>query len=119
MTVSKDALVNGFIHYVQEKVLPVMNDNCRVVGEIAISAVSYNTEPIEKLLNNEMVLALIGNGDMVDLTKVQEILSDVAKTGNLKFTIPRVPLLNKVEKELRFNDDDVRQLVDIIAKEGR
>lgn len=118
MVVSKDKIVKGISRYARDYILPNITDNYRVVMEVAVSALEVKPELLDKVLENEMVVTLLGDSEGgYDLDVLKKVLSGVAKQSNgLVITLPSIPLLSKHEKEMTFRDRDIDTLVEEIRR---
>lgn len=118
MTVSKDKIVRGLVRYARVYILPNITDNYRMVLDVAVSALEVKPELLDKLLDNEMVVTLLGDNEGgYELDTLQKVLSGVAKQNDyLVITLPSIPLLSKQEKEMRFRESDIDTLMNEIRR---
>lgn len=119
MDVTKDQIAKGIAKFIHEDVIPNVGDNAtQIVLGIAASAVETNPKLLEKVLENEMLVAVARVGNNYNLTTLQNAATlAIDKYGKLTVTIPGIKFISPDDKILQFGSDDVKRLVAHI--EGR
>lgn len=110
MLVSKDAIVNGIMNYIDTEVTRVVTDsNLKFVLTALISAVEVNPRLVDTFFENELLKSVLKeeNGSY-DIETAEEILKKTIKEcGALTIEIPSIPLLLPRPQELKFTSHDI------------
>lgn len=119
MEVTKDQIAKGLARFIQDDVIPNISDSgMQLVMGIAAGAIDTKPQILDKILENEMLSALAKSGEKYDLSVLKTAATNaINKYGTLSITIPGIKFISPNEKEIQFNSDDIKRLVDRI--EGR
>ena len=112
MRVTKSQIVNGITAFVQQEVLPKMeNDQAlKILLSVAVNAIKANSKLIDKWLDNDIIRALLdddgtGNYDVDRLMSL--IKSSVEEYGYFPVSIPPIPLISPKEITLKLGPADI------------
>lgn len=119
MEVTKEQIAKGAARFIQEDIIPSVGDTAmQIVLGIAAGTIETNPKLLDKVLENEMLLAVAKSGNNYNLTVLQNAaVSAIDKYGKLSVTIPGIKFISPDDKVLQFGSDDVRRLMARI--EGR
>ena len=112
MRVSKNQIVNGLTSFIQQEIIPKMeNDQAlRILLSVAVNAIKANGKLIDKWLDNDIVRALIdddGSGDY-DVERLMTLIrSSVEEYGSFPVAIPPIPLISPREITLKLGPADI------------
>ncbi len=118
MRIDKNKIINGFVSYVENEVIPKMADDkaTQIIISIMVNTLKTNTKQIDKILENEMVKSAIKH-EVIDGKETYDIdgiialaQSSVSKYGYFPITLPAVPFISPTEKQFKFNSDDIEML---------
>ena len=114
MTVPFNRVLDGAAKYIDEFVLPGMNDWQEVTARIAIGRVFKNRETLQTyIINNGYIrsFALVDDAGNVDIDQLAEDLKrEITRKGKLEVDL-------KIFGKMRFTADDVDRLHQYITKE--
>lgn len=112
MRVTKAQIVNGLTSYIQQEIMPKMDDDraLKILFSVAVNAIRANDRLIDKYLGNDIVRALIdddgaGNYDVAPL--MDWIKSGVEEYGTIPIIVPPIPLVSPREITLRLGPSDI------------
>ena len=112
MRVTKAQIVNGLTSYIQQEIMPKMDDDraLKILFSVAVNAIRANDRLIDKYLGNDIVRALIdddgaGNYDVAPL--MDWIKSGVEEYGAIPIIVPPIPLVSPREITLRLGPSDI------------
>ena len=112
MRVTKSQIINGAVSYVQQEILPKMEDDraLQIAFSVAINAVKANDKLIDKFFNNDFVKALIdddgsGNYDIGRL--VDWVKESIEEYGAFPIAVPPIPLISPKEITLKLDTNDI------------
>ena len=112
MKVTKSQIVNGITSYIQQEILPKMeNDQAlKILFSVAVNAIKANGKLIDKWLSNDIIRALIeddGSG-YYDIERLMSLIkSSVEEYGSFPVSIPPIPLISPREITLKLNSSDI------------
>lgn len=112
MRVTKAQIVNGLTSYIQQEIMPKMDDDraLKILFSVAVNAIRANDKLIDKYLQNDIVRALIdddgtGNYDVARL--MDWIKTSVEEYGAFPIVVPPIPLVSPREITLRLGPSDI------------
>lgn len=112
--ISKTQLTNGIANYIKAEIIPHTPDagTKAMMGLLATTLVR-NPNLVDIALSNPIVSAMIPHdGDMWDVQGIADSLGEsIREYGNLRVTIPKIPLLVPNEQVMSFSADDVSKLM--------
>ena len=126
MRVTRPQIINGLTGYIQQEILPKMEDDraLKILFSVAVNAIKANDKLIDKYLSNDIVKALIdddGSGNY-DIERLMDwIRTSVEEYGAFPVIVPPIPLVSPREITLRLGPSDIiaiqRQIEDPLALE--
>ena len=112
MRVTRPQIINGLTGYIQQEILPKMEDDraLKILFSVAVNAIKANDKLIDKYLSNDIVRALIdddgsGNYDIEHL--MEWIRTSVEEYGAFPVIVPPIPLVSPREITLRLGPSDI------------
>ena len=117
MFVTKEQIKAGLIKFVEEEVIPIVEDkNLQIVLALGAEVVKNNDTFLDNILKNQMVTALFPLSEGKWDTKGFKLLKDtLSKYGSLKVIVPAIPFVSPEEKELRFGVKDIEKIESFIS----
>lgn len=112
MRVSRNQIVNGLAAYIQQEIMPKMDDDraLKILFSVAVNAIKANDKLIDKYLNNDIVRALTdddGSGNY-DIERLMDwIRASVEEYGAFPVIVPPIPLVSPREITLRLGPSDI------------
>ena len=112
MRVTKNQIVNGLVAYIQQEIMPKMDDDraLKILFSIGVNAVKANDKLIDKYLSNDIVRALIdddGSGNY-DIERLMDwIRTSVEEYGAFPVIVPPIPLVSPREITLKLGPSDI------------
>ena len=112
MRVTKSQIVNGLTGYIQQEIMPRMDDDraLKILLSVGVNAIRANDRLIDKYLSNEIVRALIdddGTGNY-DIDRLMDwIKTGVEEYGAFPVVVPPIPLVSPREITLRLGPSDI------------
>ena len=112
MRVTKSQIINGLTGYIQQEILPKMEDDraLKILFSVAVNAIKANDKLIDKYLSNDIVRALIdddGSGNY-DIERLMDwIRTSVEEYGAFPVIVPPIPLVSPREITLRLGPSDI------------
>ena len=112
MRVTRNQIVNGLVAYIQQEIMPKMDDDraLKILFSVAVNAIKANEKLIDKYLSNDIVKALIdddGSGNY-DIERLMEwIRTSVEEYGAFPVIVPPIPLVSPREITLRLGPSDI------------
>ena len=112
MRVTRNQIVNGLVAYIQQEIMPKMDDDraLKILFSVAVNAIKANDKLIEKYLSNDIVRALIdddGSGNY-DVERLMDwIRTSVEEYGAFPVIVPPIPLVSPREITLRLGPSDI------------
>ena len=112
MRVTRPQIINGLTGYIQQEILPKMEDDraLKILFSVAVNAIKANDKLIDKYLSNDIVKALIdddGSGNY-DIERLMEwIRTSVEEYGAFPVIVPPIPLVSPREITLRLSAPDI------------
>ena len=112
MRVTRNQIVNGLVAYIQQEILPKMEDDraLKILFSVAVNAIKANDKLIDKYLSNDIVKALIdddGSGNY-DIERLMDWLrTSVEEYGAFPVIVPPIPLVSPREITLRLGPSDI------------
>ena len=112
MRVTRNQIVNGLTAYIQQEIMPKMDDDraLKILFSVGVNAVRANDRLIDKYLSNDIVRALIdddGTGNY-DIERLMDwIRMSVEEYGAFPIAIPPIPLISPREITLRLSAQDI------------
>ena len=112
MRVTRSQIINGLTGYIQQEILPKMEDDraLKILFSVAVNAIKANDKLIDKYLSNDIVKALIdddGSGNY-DIERLMEwIRTSVEEYGAFPVIVPPIPLVSPREITLRLSAPDI------------
>ena len=113
MRVRKSQLVKGFLNYIENEVIPQVDDKTtQILASVAVKSVKANPAIADKFLENALVKPLLDeneDGYNID-TLFNAIGESISQYGSFTVTIPAVPLLSPSEKIFSFKQSDFDEI---------
>lgn len=112
MRVTRPQIINGLTGYIQQEILPKMEDDraLKILFSVAVNAIKANDKLIDKYLSNDIVKALIdddGSGNY-DIERLMDwIRTSVEEYGAFPVIVPPIPLVSPREITLRLGPSDI------------
>ena len=112
MRVTRPQIINGLTGYIQQEILPKMDDDraLKILFSVAVNAIKANDKLIDKYLSNDIVRALIdddGSGNY-DVERLMDwIRTSVEEYGAFPVIVPPIPLVSPREITLRLGQSDI------------
>ena len=112
MRVTRNQIVNGLVAYIQQEIMPKMDDDraLKILFSVAVNAIKANDKLIDKYLSNEIVRALIdddGSGNY-DVERLMDwVRTSVEEYGAFPMIVPPIPLVSPREITLRLGPSDI------------
>ena len=112
MKVTRNQIVNGLVSYIQQEIMPKMDDDraLKILFSVAVNAIKANDKLIDKYLSNDIVRALIdddGSGNY-DIERLMDwIRTSVEEYGAFPVIVPPIPLVSPREITLRLGPSDI------------
>ena len=112
MRATKNQIVNGIVSYIQQEVLPRMEDDraLQIVFSVAAHAVKANDKLIDAIFDNGIVKALLdddGSGKY-DISGIMDsVRESVEQYGSFPVTVPPIPLISPREITIKLNAADI------------
>ena len=112
MRVTRNQIVNGLVAYIQQEIMPKMDDDraLKILFSVAVNAIKANDKLIDKYLSNDIVRALIdddGSGNY-DVERLMDwIRTSVEEYGAFSVIVPPIPLVSPREITLRLGPSDI------------
>ena len=106
--VTREQIASGLVAFLTNEVLPKITDKpLRIAVDTLQALLRLRPELIDKVIDNPLFKTAKG----YDIDTMGKALKDsLAKNGPLTLTIPSVPFVSPVEKDLTFNGDDIDAL---------
>ena len=113
MRVSKEQLIHGILDYIENEVIPHIEDKpMQIIVSIAAKSIRANNSLADAFFGNQAVRSLLNeneNGyEIGGLFAAME--ESVKQYGPFPVVIPPVPILSPVEKTLMFSEADVAEM---------
>ena len=112
MRVTRNQIVNGLVAYIQQEIMPKMDDDraLKILFSVAVNAIKANDKLIDKYLSNDIARALIdddGSGNY-DVERLMDwIRTSVEEYGAFPVIVPPIPLVSPREITLRLGPSDI------------
>lgn len=112
MRVTRNQIVNGLVAYIQQEIMPKMDDDraLKILFSVAVNAIKANDKLIDKYLDNDIVRALTdddGSGNY-DIERLMDwIRTSVEEYGAFPVIVPPIPLVSPREITLRLGPSDI------------
>ena len=112
MKVTRNQIVNGLVAYIQQEVMPKMEDDraLKILFSVAVNAIKANDKLIDKYLSNDIVRALIdddGSGSYNVERLMDWLRTSVEEYGAFPVIVPPIPLVSPREITLRLGPSDI------------
>ena len=112
MRVTRPQIINGLTGYIQQEILPKMEDDraLKILFSVAVNAIKANDKLIDKYLSNDIVKALIdddGSGNYNIERLMDWIRTSVEEYGAFPVIVPPIPLVSPKEITLRLGPSDI------------
>ena len=112
MRVTRNQIVNGIVAYIQQEIMPKMDDDkaLKILFSVGVNAIKANDKLIDKYLGNDIVRALIdddGSG-YYDIERLMDwIRTSVEEYGAFPVSVPPIPLISPREITLKLGPSDI------------
>jgi len=112
MRVTRAQIVNGLTKYIQQEVMPKMEDDraLKILFSVGVNAIKANDALIDKWLSNDIIRALIDDdrSGSYDIERLMDwIRASVEEYGSFPVTVPPIPLISPREITLRLGPSDI------------
>ena len=112
MRVTRNQIVNGLVAYIQQEIMPKMDDDraLKILFSVAVNAIKANDKLIDKYLSNDIVRALIdddGSGNYNVERLMDWVRTSVEEYGAFPMIVPPIPLVSPREITLRLGPSDI------------
>lgn len=117
--VSKEQIKTGLIKFLEEEVIPVVEDkNLQIILALGSEVVKANDSFLDNILKNQMITALFPYSEGKWDTKGFKLLKDtLSKYGGLTVTVPAISFISPEEKQLKFNVKDIEKIESLISQQ--
>ena len=112
MRVTRSQIVNGLSNYIEQEILPKMEDDraLKILFSVAVNAIKANGKLIDKYLGNDIIRAMIdddgsGNYDVERL--MAWIKASVEQYGSIPIANPPIPLISPREITIKLGPSDI------------
>ena len=111
MKVSKEKLVRAVISYVEEEMLPLIDDKATVIiAAFSVNLIKANPKMVDPIFNSPLVKVALrddgtGQFDIDDVCKAAK--AALESYGPFPLSLPSVPLLSIPENLLTFTTGDI------------
>lgn len=114
MRVTKDQFLRGIVDYVENEVLPNVEDKAtKILIATGVKAIQWNKNLADAVFKNSTVKLLL-DGQEDGTYEIEEVFRDfkesVKEYGPFPVTIPPLPWISPKEQEFSFGADDVDEL---------
>ena len=112
MRVTRPQIINGLTGYIQQEILPKMEDDraLKILFSVAVNAIKANDKLIDKYLSNDIVRTLIdddGSGNY-DVERLMDwIRTSVEEYGAFPVSVPPIPLISPREIAIKLTPSDI------------
>ena len=112
MRVTRPQIINGLTGYIQQEILPKMEDDraLKILFSVAVNAIKANDKLIDKYLQNDIVRALIdddGSGGYDVESLMDWIRASVEEYGAFPVSVPPIPLISSREITIKLTPSDI------------
>ena len=112
MRVTKSQIVNGITAFVQQEIMPKMEDDraLKILFSVGVNAIKANDALIDKWLSNDIIRALIDDdrSGSYDVERLMDwIRASVEEYGSFPVTVPPIPLISPREITLKLGPADI------------
>ena len=112
MRVNKNQIINGIVAYIQQEIMPRMDDDraLKILFSVGVNAVKANDKLIDKWMGNDIIRALIdddGSGSYNIERLLDWIKMSVEEYGSFPVIVPPIPLISPREITLRLGPSDI------------
>ena len=112
MRVSRNQIVKGVTDYVQNEVLPKMDNDraVQIILSIAVNAATANSKLVDSIFDNDIVRSMLdddGTGTYEINGLADAMRAAVQQYGSFPVRIPAIPLVSPREITLALNASDV------------
>ena len=115
MRVTRPQIINGITAYIQQELLPKMDDDraLKILFSVAVNAIKANGKIVDKWLDNDIIRALMdddGSGSY-DIDRLMDwIRMSIEEYGAFPVSIPPIPLISPREITLKLSSSDVASI---------
>lgn len=116
MRVTRQQIVNGIISYVENEVLPQVDEkdkSMKVIASTAARFIQSNTKLQDEVFSNSFIKAILvedGSGTYEIDELFRAITDSVAQYGSFPVTIPPIPFISPSEKTFSFDEKDIAEI---------
>ena len=118
MRVDKQRVINGFVSYVENEIVPKISDDkaMQVIISVGVNTIKGNSNIANKFFDNTIVSTIakheqIDGKDTYDLDGLFSLTQDsISKYGYFPIILPAIPFVSPTEKELKFSSEDIEML---------
>lgn len=115
MRVSRTQIVKGVSDYIQNDILPKMDNDraVQIIMSIAVNAVAANNKLVDSLFANDVVRSMLdddGSGTYEIAGVADAMRKAIDQYGSFPVNIPAIPLVSPHEITLRLNADDIEAM---------
>ncbi len=113
MEVTKAQIAKGLAKFIQEDMLPHVDDKgMQFILGVASGAIDANPQALDKLLDNPLFAMAAKSGNNYDLSVLKRSASaTIEKYGKLEITVPGIKFLSPADKVFQFSKEDIERLV--------
>lgn len=113
MEVTKTQIAKGLSRFIQEDMLPHVDDRgMQFVLGVASGTIDANPQVLDKLLDNPLLAMAAKSGNNYDLSTLKRAASSaIEKYGKLEITVPGIKFISPADKVFQFSKEDVEKLV--------
>lgn len=112
MRVTRNQIINGLTEYIQQEILPKMEDDraMKILFSVAVNAIKANGRLVDKWLSNDIIRALMdddGSGSYDTERLMDWIRMSVEQYGAFPVTLPPIPFISPREITLKLSAQDI------------
>lgn len=115
MRVNKSQIINGFVDYIENEMLPQMGDDkaMQIIISFTANMIKANSKVADAVFAHPMLKAMLDADEdgMYEIESAFDVFEQsVSKFGYFPITINPIPIISPTEKELKFTADDIAEI---------
>lgn len=113
MRVSKEQIVNGLVSYVENEVLPQIEDKpTQIILSVAVKAVKANKTLVDSVFEHPLIKSLlVQEGENYEINGLFNAVEEsVRQYGEFPVYIPPIPIISPKEQTMKFKGEDVAEI---------
>lgn len=114
MRVKREAIVNGILSYIEDEVIPKIDDKAtQIIASVGTGYARGNPKFVDNIFSEGAIKALLdddGSGTYEISGLFGAMEDSIRKYGGFPVQIPPIPLISPSEKSLKFTEDDIAEI---------